>query len=602
MIQEPNSVGSFLNTDEYGQPKENAPIVSTLHVTWNATQAERIASRTSTRNSRATFTHSTHNERHLTAIWPYITADALALTMDAARIHISNYNDQVRELNSQIKKHNTSVDQIKFEKPLTKDQEVQLHFRNTFIIKNGSLKPKEYNELVDKFCAEYGPIVKKKPHQTVKYATEQFLMHFLHVYSKQLSKYSSKYMQLATNEPSKLKPFEVNAWEIASLKRNGVRSIDVCTKTIRNHRERLEECGILTDYHFQGFYRDPNGNRENSKIRGVLYHFNPDILHIFDAKTQKMTCTENQSLNSCEVKKLPDNDDTRPPLKSNIKKIENGQAGFLEKGTPSAAFSFNFYRNTPLQGVEVQQTGRAENVKISKTLSQKLKETVYHPIDFAKMLSAGAFFNHSRIGERYLREEAKNGTLTRQEMKEVIVQEFFKNASKLYRNSNVYVGCWKKAINLYMDEIFLVNNGNGKFLYSKDLMVDKLQELLWRLNNAHRWFLKTGINPLFPSDYFDFSRQMKQEIGFEYTRKAYLNHLKYIENKPKLAQSVKKKAALRNNTLTNSKKFEQILNLFFKNRRTLDEVIAYVDNNLPPQYLQQLSDRILTISNSKFTC
>jgi hypothetical protein len=313
-----------------------------------------------------------------------------------------------------------------------------------------------------------------------------------------------------------------------------------------------------------------------------------------------LTSTDNQALTSQTRKEVTDNNEDTRTIKSIINKRENGQADFHLKGTASPDFSFVFYKSIQVQSSEPQTPGARENVKVSQTLSEKLENNVLHNQKFAEKLTNGDYNSYRRIDKRILYKEATYGTMGREEFKTVIVQEFFKNAAKLYRGKTPFVGSWKKAINAYMEKLFTVNNGNVH-LYKKELMVDKLDEMIWRLNTAQKWFLKTGINPLYPSDYFDFTRTDKKEIGFEYTKLAYKNHLKYIEDKPKLAKALVKKATIRKTGINHAKKFDMKVNSFFKNRIELPELIEYVDKNLPENYLQKLSDRLLKVSTS-YTC
>ena len=69
---------------------------------------------------------------------------------------------------------------------------------------------------------------------------------------------------------------------VTQLKRKEINSIDICTKTVRNHRQRLEEAGVFTEYHFAG------------RNRPVEVHINPEILTVLDMKTSKLKNDENK--------------------------------------------------------------------------------------------------------------------------------------------------------------------------------------------------------------------------------------------------------------------------------------------------------------------
>lgn len=541
-----------------------------------------------TRLERVIFPELTEKHHQINAYFPYITKECMAMTMDNYRSYVANYNEQIIQANYDVERYNAKVQKYLLlnQKNLS---EVQTQFSMLFVLKNKHERTKTFNEKVEEFNNDYGFLVEKRKFQTIKYATEIVFQQLLYAYSVEIAKRTTEYIKLGTNEPTSLQKIRINSWQVATMKRNDIQAIDVCKATIRNHRERLEEAGILVDYLFRG----------NKKA--LQFNINSQILVVFDAKTGKFSNAENQTLNSGTCKKLPDSDRTTRTFKNNIKKIENVIDDFLEEGKPStsskAADLSVFLPEHPKQISEVKTGGAAKTVKIS----EDLEKNIIHPQELAEKLSNGDFNNYQRIDKRVLYHEAMYGTLTREEFKKVIIQEFFCNAAKLWRGKFVFVGSWKKAINSYLEKLFLVHNGNDYFLIKKELMVDKLDEMLWRINNAHRWFRKTGINPLFPSDYFDFTRTSKQEIGFEYTKKSYQNHLKYLENKPKLAKSVKKKAEIRTNNLTQAKKFEMKVNQFFKGRISLDELTCYVEENLPVNFQQKLTDVLITIS-TKYTC
>ena len=547
----------------------------------------RLKSVATTRPERLNFVETALNHQPLIAFYPYINKEAMSMTMDNYRLFVADYNEKVRQENDVIEKYNGSVKKYMAENR-EKLSEVQISFSKLFNKHHKDKKTKEYNVEVEKFNADYGMIFTKRKIKTIKYATEIIFQQMLYLYSCQLAKASNEYIKLGVSSPTPVKQMNINAWHIKSIKRNDICAVDVCTATVRNHRERLEEAGILVDYLFRGHKS------------GLKMNINSQILVVFDAKTSLFSNTENQSVIPQTKKEFAYNNEATRTNKSNIKKIENGITDFLDLGTPSAVTLSSFLQEHTMQVAKSQTPAAAKNVKISENLSDKLQNLILHPQDLAEKLSDGHFNNYQRIDKRILYREAMYGTLTREEFKQLIVQEFFCNAAKLYRGKLVYIGCWKKAINSYLDKVFTVNNGNIH-LYNKELMVDKLQEMLWRLNNAQRWFIRTGINPLYPSDYFDFTRTEKKEIGFEYTKKAWSNHLKYLENKPKLVQKAKKNTELRKASVNQSKKFDVKMNLFFKGKISLDELIDYTTTNLPSSYMEKLSSIMIKIS-TKYTC
>jgi len=546
-----------------------------------------------TREEKVTFTSLTENVTPVLAVLPFLNSKAFAETMDNFRLYKAHYNLMVNEANTLIELQNAKIALMKQNNEFT---EVQKQFSAIFYKRNSSLKPKEFNTLADAFNAERGLTIEKKRYRTIKYGTEIIFQQLLHSYTGQLAKNSTEYKKLGISEMQPVKQIEINAQNIVNLQRNGVDAINVCKATVRNHRAILEEAGILVDYLYRGHKT------------GIKAHINSQILVVFDAKTENLTVPDNQRFISPKRKDFTDNnEDTRTII--TVNKTENRKIGFSGKGTASPDFSFVFYKNIPAQeeksklgGGEKSVKFLPETVKVPETLSEKLQDITLSDSNLAKRLADGEFFSHKRLDKVHLYKEATYGTLVREEFLQVIKHEFFKNLSKIYRQSTPYAGSYQKAMNEF-EERFWVNNGGGKFLVRKEVMVDMLQKYLWMVNKAQRWFVKTGIRPLNPHDYLDPTRSHKKEIGFDYLQKSYSKHLKELENKPLQAKKAAKNASLRKQSIDYSTRFHQKMNAFKANRITVDELIDYVDKNLPAVFLQNLSDMLvkeMSFSQNKY--
>lgn len=571
---EPRSISSLLASDIFGQrnPLHNGNGVTT--------ERQRRSVRKTDRSERRVFTDESESPSETRCIWPYITREAFAATLDNYRQYIYRYNQKIKVLNAEIERFNAMIDEQPKDEILTK-------FAAVFIAKNCHHKPIIYNQLADEFNNERGLAIKKKPLPTVKYTSEKVFQEMLHVYAGQLAARSSEFIRLGITEPTPIPMLDITSSRLTGLRRGEAKSIDVCNATIRNHRARLEEAGVLIDYTFRGHKS------------GVRMRINPEILVVFDGKTQMFVGSENQCVSHEMCKKVSDNNEATRALNNNIKNNENADGDSPMKGTPQAADDLSlFYKNIPTQG---NFTGAAapESVKISGSASDKLYDLVEHPQELATKLADGHYNGYSPIDIRILRREAYYGTLSREQFQEVVIQDFMKTAARLYRGSTPFPGSWKVAYTNWIEKRFFVSNGNGKFLIKKDLMVDLLQEYRWRLANAEKWFRKTGIKPLYPSHYFDFTRTDKKEIGFEYTRKAWLTHLKYLESKPKKERSAKKAAEARKQRIDYSRRYENQINRFFRNRITFDELFDYVRTNLPVQYQEKLHQTILNAATAR---
>lgn len=521
-------------------------------------------------------------QNDIEAVYPYIDVDAMAVTMQNYRNHIAAYNEKVKAFNWSVDQHNEAVKKFRDENKLT---DVQIQFSALFYKKNQSKRTAEYNRLADAFNEQYGLLVERKRLQTVKYATEFVFQQILYYYSTQLAKITGQMMKLGSAIAKPLPAAEINAFEITDLRRGEAKSLAVCSATVRNHRERLEEAGVLDSYEFRGHKR------------AVKMKINSNILVVFDAKSRQLVGAENQSLTPETCKEFENTKEVTRPNKRNIKNKENGSADFQENGTASPEFSSVFYKIIPKQGADSAGPAAPENVKVSP--SDKLLAQIQHPQELANRLADGEFVNYSPIDIRILQREAYDGTLTKDQFAELLIQDFFKSSARLWRASSPYPGSWKKAINAWMENRFWMRNQSGEWLYHKQLMVKLIQEYRWRITNAEKWFRKTGIKPLYPGDYFDFSRKRKEELGFEYTKTAWERHLKYLEQKPKKVAAGKREAEKRAVRIDYSKRFQNQLNRFFRGRISFEDLHDYVINNLPKQYHERLAETVLNISVTK---
>jgi hypothetical protein len=515
-------------------------------------------------------------EKRIMAVYPAISLDAFSITMDNYRKYISAYNFKTIAENELTEKHNAFVKKFLIENTLT---DIQREFSKVFLHKSKLLKPRAYNEQADAFMKDHGLIIEKKKIQTVKYATELVFQNLLHLYNSQLMKRNEQYMRLRVTAIRPIEEFKINSFLVTALQRNGVTSLDLCKKTVRNHRQRLEECGVFVDYHFSG------------QNRPVEVHINSEILTVLDLKTSKLATAENQQVTSKIENVLPDNNEnTRTDLNEyqmneNVKNISH------DKEFPSVTPFDLFFTRTRACNKEISTSGGAENVKVLNTLSEKLENLIMHPQELAVNLSNHEYSNYRPIDLRILFKEAYSGTMPKESFRELIIQDFFKSISKIYRNSTPFAGSWKKAINFYMQNKFIAFTGDA---FNKQSIVDDIHELRWRIEWARKWFVKnSNVNPLFPADYFDMTRKTSKEIGFEYTKVKYNEHLKSKAKYEILKKKREADAVRRKVTINHAKKFENEVNRFFKDKTTLPQLYDYVENNLPSEFLEKLPQMIL---------
>ncbi|MFV5702213.1 hypothetical protein ACM55F_10105 [Flavobacterium sp. XS2P12] len=581
------SIGSLFQANIFGNPANGNVSVKPAY------QSKKTPTK---RPEKVIFEEVIKDLSPVVACWPMLTKEARAMTMDNFRLERAIHNNRVEALNEEIEKYNAQVENF----CAGELNEVQKQFPLLFL-KNVKLvekklkyEAKEYNLLVEEFNNDRGMLLKKRKEETLKYPSEQVFENLLHLYAKQLAQYTKEYMKLSISEPSTVRPFDANSYHVTALERQNdtetfVYSLPVCNATVRNHRRKLERAGFFTHYCFAGHKK------------GVKMHFSPKILVLFDAKTGNFTNTENQAVTPQTSKEFTDKNKAFTRTSIKVDNTENGQADFPVLGTPAAGLPSFFYKNIQAQDEKSKLGAAPANVKVSQNRTDFLRNHTLADKNLATRLASGEFHNYKRIDFEVLEKEAYSGTLTRPEKMELVKHEFFKYLSRIYRGSTPYAGTYQKALVLFEDE-FYVSNGNGKFLISKDMMVDKLKEWVWRINFAQRWFLKRNWRPLNPHDYLDKTRTDKKEIGFGYTKKAYLKHLKEKEKQPIKAAIIKKNAAIRKAKINYSNKYHAIESRFFNNKITIEELITYVKDNLPANYMQEITNSIKKRAATQYTC
>lgn len=522
---------------------------------------------------------------HLKAIYPTITENAFALTMDAYRLFVDEYNLKVFQENIEIDRHNVAVGKNIKENGMN---EVQSTYSKIWHKKNKGVKarPRNYNALVDEFCKDYGLCLEKVKIQTIKYASEIIFRQILHSYQVQLSKKAAVHIKFSVAYNSEVPMIDVNAWEISKFQRNGVGAVAVCPKTIRNHRQRLEEAGVLVETTFSGHKH------------GVKCRINPDILTVFDLKTENLMLPENQRLIRGTRKEFPDNEDNTRTIKNSIKIKENVEINSLDKGVrPEASRAKRFVlQEQPKQETNSTGGGTAESVKVlpeNQTLSEKLTAFILHHQELAENLSLGIYNTYTPIDLRILSKEAYDGTMTREEFKNLIIQDFICQAAKIWKDKRVYPGCWKNTINYFVENRFKAFTGTA---FNKHILVEMLQEYRWRIDHARKWFISKQFSPLFPIDYFDLKRIEAKEVGFEYTKKAYQKHLKYQEKKELKKRKLEQKTIARKAKIAGAKAVETKIRLYLKGKIELETLFNFVAVN-HPDFIANLSQMTYKIQS-----
>lgn len=518
----------------------------------------------------------------LLAVYPAIIEEAFSSTMDNYRKYVALKNFQVSEANDLIKLWNKTVRKFKKEN-LQSLSEVQLQFSKQFPKTHKSLDPTTYNEKVEAFVKEYGMLVQKKKMITIKPTAELVFQNMLYIYNQQLMKKNERYIHSRITTKTPIEPFKINAWKVTQLKRNGIKSLDLCRKTILNHRKRFEEFGILEDYRFKGWQF------------AVEVQINPEILVIKDIFNQKLMRAENQAVTPAKGKIVPNVNEkfTGTIIKEEEmnEKVENFSR---DKEFPPVTPFILSLTGTPTSNTQVQTTAAAGDVKVSKTPSEFALATIIPDNELATRLQNMEFVNYKPIDIRFLHRLAYNSTLSREEFYDVAMIDFFKSLQKnIYKTrAEIYFGSWYNAIKLFRKQRWQLFNGD---CFQPPHIVDEIQQYRWRIQWARNWFTKhTTFNPLYPNLYLDVTRQKNKEVGFEYTKVKWKMQLDDNEKYDKLIKKQEADAQRRGILINHNKKMQMQLNRFFKDKITLTSLYDYVEKNLPPEYRERLPDLLET--------
>lgn len=513
-------------------------------------------------------------------VHPILTKENIRETMSNYRKAVDAYNDRVLAENVTIKSYNKQVKQRREKEPLQMEQKILL---SRFYSSIAPLSTWERNERIKHFNQESEMIAEKDKIQTVKFPAEQVFAAILWHYNQQLYKRQYQRIQLDVYVPGKLPYIELHSGWITRAKEDGVVRLKICNRTFRRYRERLEEAGILQDYIFEG------------SSRPVKMRINPQILAITDNYSSKKAAIKNQYVTSGGRTELPHNNVSNRTDLNKFKIKANVEKHSEERSSAADLTSLNSssIRNTRKQGEEKKVAAAGKNLSLSQFLRQRIEDKE----DFAQDLAAHRFDNYTPLRIEILQKEAYAGTLDRDEFKELVLQDFFKTAAKLWKDKRPYIGSWMKAYNHWMAQKWITPGGLSS---NKHNILTRIPELRYRLQSVNR-FLKNHeeFNLLFPGDYFDTTRTTAKEGGFEYTRKAWKKHEVYLQSKKSTENKAGIKAKNRKRRLSERQKADKYVRDYLKGKYDLQELFTKVEQLGNKELSAQLPE-ILKKANLKF--
>ncbi|UOB18610.1 hypothetical protein [Abyssalbus ytuae] len=511
---------------------------------------------------------------------PVIDKSQIREMMNNYRNYEQQFNNQLQALNIKVDEYNNNIVDFVQENNLAaeyvSDNEM---FRYTY----NHLSTKEYNQLVERanqtnkrFTIEkrsYKPL--KQPHRDTFHA-------IIWKYGGDILRRNTKLTENGLSLSRQLEPVSIASNDFSLKDETGQQRINYSTKTIRNHVYRLREAGILFNYSFHG------------TKKAVNYHIHPDIFVIYDYKKRKSLTSENQLFIISIRKNFPDyngNTSTRYS-KEKIKEPVNNVNNALDKGdTPkNLAHHINSFLTKDFLQVhnsgnkDLKNTG-AEKINIK---TEFLRQLVEDENDLTRNLLQKEYSDYTENNHLSLFEaESVSGSMTKEEFRELLLQEFIKLFSIAWKNEKIY--CWDDTWQLLKDE-FLLNPNNS--IPSKTTLFYQYKNLRLRMRYVLGYLKRTDFKLQPPVTYFDPTRKTKREGGFEFT----VNHLKKLQanesqrhqRKLKRAYSAKK----RNRKLNDQEKLYKAVNRLIKNDINYNQLIDYVEKNIPgmlgmvPVYIQ----------------
>ncbi|SED21415.1 hypothetical protein SAMN04489761_4646 [Tenacibaculum sp. MAR_2009_124] len=529
--------------------------------------------------------------------YPYISPDDKVQTIINFKKHYEEYNKKVIEENAKTKQYNE--EKVKPESDLSLNEK---KLKTEFIEDYNHLNVWEYNDKVEEENLK-NPIHSKKTAQKLKQQHKETFRVLLYFYVGQLRRRNNDLLN--KNRPTSVKktnlpPLQVNKRNITKHKIDGFKEIDWDTKTIYNHIIRLLESGALKN------------NRFFHRTMPTAVNFSNDIIAISDYNPPKSQKPNYQSFKYVSEKNLPNYTHTtrttskKVEIKDCVKKHSHNECGSMpEKHNGNKTqCPADGYGNTKGISKKIELEG-GEKIKIpdfvkKKTnpkkslIAENFRAKILKLSDFAEKLKNNDFKNYKPETYRYLQKVRLStiGDISFEEFKEFAIQDFIKTAAKIWKNHTVKKGSWINAIKFLTESLF-------KDLTQKESVEEKIREYRWKLEWARKWFEKTGLTALFPSDYFDTTRKNKNEVGFfsNYMHTIYKNSLSKDKKKVKNreVEASKRQRRLKKNKY--DKLLNQAIDKYNSGNYNYKQLSNFVCQNLPKEYISAFIKLTLNTPN-----
>mgnify|MGYP000456578076 CR=1 FL=1 len=583
--------------------------------------------------SNEEFKHYSHYP--IKAYRPYLDKEAKSLILISYREREYKYNEFVEAENKKNNAHNAKVDLLwkesdegeryeqenknlyeQYRKPLKKGKEKKA--RNVH----------DYNALAKKYNEEKGlPIIKYVKIQPLKEQQRNLTDAILRLYELRLHELDrTRQKSNSTDKLITIPKIELNSLILRAMThKNGRKMLLKKKQAILDGIHRLVEAGVLQYRSFRGSHR------------GVLYFINPEIMHVFDNKTQKIVSLDNQLVTSEGSRKAYDKtpyrttiseknikDDVRNLTSSKRKKIAKESEHPISESDdflsgeiyPTDNYQNEMLRSPSGKDEKTKMAGRensAENVNGKSTKrnyalenSNDLRDLIEEERIFADKIHQWQYATAPPIATQTLKFEVDSGYLPKHEFRKLLIQETIKHLAKIYLNHEYYkalyplvvlkvLQTWKKS------GVFMHRNGAE---LSKAKMFQQYRELLFCIFDedwgAAPRAKRGSFKPFDPNDYLN---------PFDSSPGTFMFHFKNVRKKNVVIEKLKKETVLLakkrgQKSIDNSRAIKRLYKYMARKMGhgtfDLSEITDYSRNNMPRDVHRNLAHHIGTFRSNLF--
>lgn len=414
-----------------------------------------------------------------------------------------------------------------------------------------NVQAKVYNQLLKTGEIEKGikrPIIRSQHRRTFEGLVD--------IFSADLKKKADIHHKTKSiNNPfglvSHLDVIQVNLTGFANrtYKKNGerVRAQEITPNSVTSHFERFAKIGLIE--------HTPGNKWQNAKVSIF-----PKFLQISDRDRETRQKTQTLGFEGCQTQKfgvftlytsinknkkeVKAFKDFLPKSKKEIiasaqtpavgfTRTPRASEDFKEKSTPKnqtkGAENFNvagIFANLDKKKAEKQVEKPAKHFPLSAMLIAMIGVNNY--IDFDNELFNGVHFGYRPITAGDLNRELQYGSLSRTELKKILIRDFAMYASQLWKGKTVKNGTWTNA--MYQISKYFEGDMN------KQQLVNKAIELRKQLDIVIVSFNNGTFKPFwYPSLYFD---QNQVKGGFKQARKLLVKKQKAVAKREERAKKL----------------------------------------------------------------